>query len=329
MPIAPVNMNVPQPRLSDVWNQPTEGSTRLPILPNLDVEKVPGFLSELLTLLDPSGMVGAPAGLVFGKGVPQLVREIGTSAEEFSPMLKSMTRTTPVKQMGVLESRPGTVAEYISSSPLRPAGNINLYGQRDPRAVLEEMGHRLGEHPTSKDLMYDLWMKAPVGTEKSLTARGYKPSEFREEYFAKSIAGTLEEALGKSPSRLSQIITEISDIKAPSEMKAQLLEFLKSVPENKQQETVDAFTKIFGKSEPIGKQGVKEQKDALKNKEIMDLIRDEIGKVIQRPGKGGVISSKKGGGMIVNKPGELGQYLEETPRPTSYDPETGARRWEF
>ena len=43
------------------------------------------------------------------------------------------------------------------------------------------------------------------------------------------------------------------------------------------------------------------------SKEIMDIIREEIGKYI--PTGGG---SRKGGGMIVNKPGKLSEYLEVT-----------------
>jgi hypothetical protein len=485
--IAPINMvpesgrEIAEQIKSSVLGPVQQGSEYQSLLgqqPGLnlgpDLPKLVMGLMRLLGVADPSGFVGGPAGLVYGKGVSPIVKALGKSAEEFSPALKAMTGSTPVKQMGIQASRPGTVAEYLSSSPLRPAGTINLYGEKDPSAILEEMAHRLAEHPTAKDLMRDMWFKAPVGIEKSLTATGYRPSELREEYFAKSIASMVEEGLGKSPSKLAKIITTISDIKAPPEMKGKILEFLKSVPENKQQETMTAITGVFDKAgvgsikeskslstskkleqiyndiatldseyhpirsriedspfvrtrftnelktrissfddsplknklmkevttigdpkdpksvvklevlaenvhattrmqaakyeslletefgkedahkiidklwdkvyeekgpvggpakfsklEPIGRTAVKEQKDALKNKDIQDVIREEIGRVIQRPGKGGVISSRKGGGMIVNKPGELGQYLDEAPRPKYFDPETGARTWEF
>ena len=69
-------------------------------------------------------------------------------------------------------------------------------------------------------------------------------------------------------------------------------------------------------NKPIGRAATKEQKDLEKSKEIQDLIREEIGKYIQKSGKGGTITSRKGSGMISNKSDKLSTYLEEEPQPS-------------
>ena len=69
-------------------------------------------------------------------------------------------------------------------------------------------------------------------------------------------------------------------------------------------------------TKPIGKQAVKEQKDIVKNKEIMDVIKEAM----RGP-------NKKGGGMIVNKEERLSDYLSDLPAPTEWNPL--GRKWEF
>jgi len=76
-----------------------------------------------------------------------------------------------------------------------------------------------------------------------------------------------------------------------------------------------------------GRKTIEKQKDIAKSKEIQDIIKEEIGKYIQKPGRGGTITSKKGGGMMSTESDKLSTYLEDIPRPTEVN-QLG-RKWEF
>ena len=59
---APVSMPIPKPRLSEFLAPEEPG--KIYIGPNINWPRVPGLLSELLTLADPSGMMGGPVGFI-------------------------------------------------------------------------------------------------------------------------------------------------------------------------------------------------------------------------------------------------------------------------
>ena len=264
MPYAPINMPLPesgQEIAEQIRNsilgpiiQGSEYQSMLGQQPGLnlgpDMPKLLIGLMRALGLADPSGMTGGPAGLVWGKPSPQWAtalsryRALGLAVENQFPRIGAVTKQTPVNLMDVLSSRPKSLGEYISPSPLRPQGTINLYGPRDISTIWHEMAHDLyTKDPAARALAREMRLAAPVGTEAALAKRGITEARYIEpEYFAYATENLLEEKLGLN------ILADISAIKAPPEMRGKILEFLKSTPKNKQKETLEAITGIFGKT---------------------------------------------------------------------------------
>lgn len=433
--------------------------------PNLGMG--PDALGALLNMLDPTGMVGGPAGFVYNTSAqtsPQLlkmldtIKKVGTTAEEIAPRMKAVTQKMPVNLLHSIPDDPNLFASYLGPSPLRPLGTANLY-KPDATAILHEgAGHGLSAlDPTVKDLIYDLYMKSPVGTELALDKLKVPTNLYREEFGARLIEDTLAEHVGKklgmslpsgpipftteakeemwkflqSPSTkstvtkstsqtlakmkapktsdtLKQLYQDITDLSsevhplrnkletdpfarvkfykelqtkannlADSHQKKEAIKFLKNISDPKSADastdlelaaewihsglrsavpkqefllrsefgtedadkiiyrlwnnvlnpTEEGKVKLLKAEMPKGRAVTKEQKDIAKSKEIQDVIREEIGKYIQKPGKGGTITSKKGGGMISTEKDKLSTYLEDMLQPTEIN--KLGRKWEF
>jgi hypothetical protein len=177
--------------------------------PNIgpDLPKLIYGLARALGLADPSGMMGGPAGFIYKTSPltsPQIlksldtIKRVGAAAEEIAPRVGAITKEMPVNLFQPLERRPSSIAEYLSPSPLRPLGTANIY-RPDPTALLHEgAGHGLqAMDPEIKNLVYDLYMKSPTGTETALTKLGVPPNLLREEFGARLIEDTLAEQVAK------------------------------------------------------------------------------------------------------------------------------------
>ncbi len=84
--ISPVPMNIPKVDLSDLLSPEEPG--KIYIGPNINWANVPGVLSNLLTLADPSGMIGGPAALTY-KTLPKAA---GLWAQEPLKQLANSTK---------------------------------------------------------------------------------------------------------------------------------------------------------------------------------------------------------------------------------------------
>jgi GNAT superfamily N-acetyltransferase len=82
---------------------------------------------------------------------------------------------------------------------------------------------------------------------------------------------------------------------------------------------------IMDRLDPVAKNVAKSK---YTDKDIGGLIDSEMKKVISRK-QSGVIKSYKGGGMTERDIPKVPKEEEGIPRPSGYDPKTGARSWEF
>lgn len=149
--------------------------------PNLGMG--PEALGSLLSLLDPTGMIGGPAGFVFeakapmwlGKSTqPEMYKSLldemkayGKHLEEYFPRLGAATKKTPVNLLETMgaESPKGSLGHYLPRSPEYREGLIELAGVKDFPVVqdnlIHESIHRLQDvdYPAER-LSQILWQDA-------------------------------------------------------------------------------------------------------------------------------------------------------------------------
>lgn len=201
-----------------------------------DIPKLIMGLARAIGLADPSGMIGGPAGLVYKTSAstsPQLlkildtIKKVGATAEEISPRMKAVTQHMPVNLLQPWKSRPGSVAEYLSPSPLREFGTANLY-RPDPTAILHEAaGHGLQAlDPATKELAHELYLNSPVGTESILTKLGVPSNLLREEFGARLI----ENVLSKKVAEKLGMALPSGPIPFAPEMEERMWQFLQETP---------------------------------------------------------------------------------------------------
>lgn len=204
--IAPVQKEVPKaPTLSDLIAPVKPGEVALG--PNIDWAKIPGALTNLLELADPSGMMTGPAGLVWkapamgsrwSPAALDAYQRVGTMVEEAFPRIRAATEFTEARPLAKLVDRPQSLGEFIASSRLNPHGKILAYGSRNPWEVLpHEMLHRLYDVDLgAKSLASNLYMNSPPGTEDLLRLVS-GPSTKTNEYMAYSLENLIRDRLGQ------------------------------------------------------------------------------------------------------------------------------------
>lgn len=155
------------------------------------------------------------------------IKKIGAAAEEISPRMKAVTQNMPVNLLQPRQSRSGSVAEYLSPSPLREFGTANLY-RPDPTAVLHEAaGHGLQAlDPATRELIYDLYMESPHSVVPALAALGVPPKLFQEEFGARLI----EKVLSKKVAEKLGMPLSSGPISFTPEAEARIWKFLQGMP---------------------------------------------------------------------------------------------------
>ena|SRR4030067_2909307 len=146
------------PKLSDLIAPEVPG--RAYIGPNINWSNLPSAISSLLTLLDPSGMLSGPAGLVWLErlatpgwlksgilgGPPKLekAKKMGELLESKFPMVGKAAKETPVRLVEKLpQSQRGL---YSEAKGKLPQGLITLSEEFAPTTVPHEAFHRFQDY---------------------------------------------------------------------------------------------------------------------------------------------------------------------------------------
>jgi len=208
--IAPVKKEIPKsPTLSELIAPVEPG--KVAIGPNINWGKIPGTLSRLLELADPSGMMTGPAGLVWkapamgAKWSPaafDAYQRAGNMIELAYPRIKAATEFTEAWPLSQLIDKPTAMGEFISSSSrINPYGKILAYGPRNPWHVLpHEMLHRLYDTDLSaKALASNLYLNSPPGTEDLLRLVAH-PSTKATETLAYTLENLIRDRFGQPKS---------------------------------------------------------------------------------------------------------------------------------
>lgn len=172
MSVAPINMPVPKVNLSDFISPEEEGKQY--IGPNINWEALPGVLLDLLTLADPTGMVGGPAGMVysklgtFPKDTANIIKKVVTGLEKENPIFKAVTKNTNFRFMD-------TAKDTASAMTVSPLDNIiKAYPRKSYKTksveeteemvrsmLLHEYKHLLTADDTIYKYVKDIYANAP------------------------------------------------------------------------------------------------------------------------------------------------------------------------
>lgn len=315
MSVAPISLEIPKPKLSDVLVPEGEGiEPSLNIGPNIDWTKVPGLLSQILTLMDPTGMGGAMPGMIFKEAPWALGAE--RSWSKILPRLKEWAGETETayqragkytKNLLVYLDKPtryGTVAQY---APFGGPGAIGAKGERimppfvnladivQPELSLlhEAIGHHVpfSDYPASQ-FASRILREAPSSIKEPLLKQ-YGPyadveilgglSEFlREPRGFFGTRGDVSKLLGKSPELVEKYLPEWERL-------------LKILPLGKEKSIAGSAFEMMTQ-EPLSK-------IISKSKDIRDVYLEELGKTITKgAGRHKTAITKSGRIMEVTEP---------------------------
>ncbi len=181
MPIAPVNMPVPKINLSDLISPEEEGKKY--IGPNINWEAIPKFLSDLLTLMDPSGMMLATA---------PISKATSTFTPEYRKTLLGGLANTPEKKK-LLEKVMPSLEEYIK-----------VVSERAPGSEV----HTIGSFATPQFVpgKSDFDAFASLNPKSWARALGYRPKDIPKELHI------TDWPQGKTSSKLKEGVSTVEDL---------------------------------------------------------------------------------------------------------------------
>lgn len=294
MSVAPISLEIPKPRFSDILVPEGEGiEPSLNIGPNIDWTKVPGLLSQILTLMDPTGMGGAMPGMIFKEAPWALGAE--SSWSKILPRLKEWAGKTEAtypragmytKDLPIYLDKPttyGTVAQYV---PFGGTGAIGLKGERimppfinladvvQPELSLlhEAIGHHVpfSDYPVSR-FASKILREAPSPIKESLgrqygmyadiEALGGLSEFLREPRGFFGTRGDVAKLLETSPELVKKYLPEWENL-------------LKTLPTAEEKGIASSIAEAM-RQEPLSK-------ILSKSKDIRDVYLEELGKTITK-----------------------------------------------
>jgi hypothetical protein len=320
-------MEVPHPRLSDIIAPEEEGKTY--IGPNIDWPKVPQFLSEILNLMDPGGMLTTPAVMpMVAPEAAATYAKPGAKAwmesliDSFTGIEKNPNIEKLTGKAKLLFREPGaTKTPMVTDAPKNLMESSALPEEFLSRLTKEQrtkwtdvMAFHEGTHwwqknPQIYEQVNDILNRAPTEVWQTIAVHGMPKKEFElitakypEQLQSKIVSEFLpyaQEATKYGESSLSTTARRLYELGAANpEIKAVLDEVSKIQPLSEgTKETIEMARKT-GKWPWEAATG----KDQFLMDDIRRNMQADMQRTIQKPLKGGKVGSKTGGGLIAEPP---------------------------